>query len=179
MYAAYNDHMDLARTANLLGALSVAVVDRVADTTSVSAGHGATAPAALATLLNSSGISVGELATVLGLTHPGTVRLVDRLVADGLVSRHRGADGREVSLRLDAKGRRTARAVLAARAAVLEEALSALGPDDMRAFERVACRLLAALTPNVAIADHICRLCDDRACPSVTCPVEAIVAARR
>ena len=171
--------VDVSRVTNLLGALSVAVVDRVSETTRVSAGHGATAPAALATLLNSEGISVGELARVLRLSHAGTVRLVDRLVADGLVSRHRGSDGREVSLRLEAHGRRTARAVLAARATVLEEALAALGPNDSRAFERVAGHLLTALTSDVDVADHICRLCDDRACPSRTCPVEAAVATQR
>jgi MarR family transcriptional regulator, negative regulator of the multidrug operon emrRAB len=171
--------MSIPRTANLLGALSVAVVDLVAESTSASAGHGATAPAALATLFNTDGISVGELARVLGLSHPGTVRLVDRLVADGLVSRQRGADGREVSLRLAAKGKRTARAVLAARSQVLEEALGALTPNDVRALDRVISRLLTTLTSTVDSADHTCRLCDDRTCPSTTCPVEGAIANQR
>ena len=171
--------MDLARSANLLGALSVVVVDRVNESANASAGHGATAPAALVTLHNSEGMSVGALARVLGLSHAGTVRLVDRLVDDGLVSRHRGADGREVSLRLEAHGRRTARSVLAARAAVLEGALGALGPSDARAFDRIVGRLLAALTPDVDVADHTCRLCDDRVCPGATCPVENAIASQR
>jgi MarR family transcriptional regulator, negative regulator of the multidrug operon emrRAB len=179
MYAAYNGCMNIDRTANLLGALALAVVDRVAETTGASAGHGATVPAALATLHNSEGISIGELARVLGLSHAGTVRLVDRLVADGLVARHRGTDGREVSLRLEAKGKRIARLVLDARAKVLTDALAVLGPGDIRALDRVVGRLLVALTPNIDAADHTCRLCDDLVCPSRTCPVEGVVATQR
>jgi MarR family transcriptional regulator, negative regulator of the multidrug operon emrRAB len=171
--------MSSTRSANLLGALAVAVGDRVTETTSRSAGSGASVPAALVTLLNSPGISVGELARVLSLSHAGTVRLVDRLAADGLVSRHRGTDGREVSLRLEPAGKRSARSVLAARADVLESALAALDPDDLAVFERVAGTLLASLSPNVDIADHTCRLCDDRACPTSACPVEGAVAAQR
>lgn len=168
-----------SRSANLLGALAVAVGDRVADTTSESAGHGASVPAALVTLLNSPGISVGELARVLGLSHAGTVRLVDRLAADGLVSRHRGTDGREVSLKLEAAGKRSARSVLAARAVVLEGALASLDAHDVIVFDRVASVLLAALSPNVDVADHTCRLCDDRACPISACPVEGAIAGQR
>jgi MarR family transcriptional regulator, negative regulator of the multidrug operon emrRAB len=171
--------MDLVRPANLLGALAVAVGDRVDETTSGSAGHGASVPAALVTLHNSPGISVGELARVLGLSHAGTVRLVDRLAADSFVARHRGLDGREVSLRLEPAGKRSARSVLAARAGVLERALSTLDPGDVIVFERVASVLLASLSPNVDIADHTCRLCDDRACPASTCPVEVAVAEQR
>jgi MarR family transcriptional regulator, negative regulator of the multidrug operon emrRAB len=171
--------MNFARPANLLGALALAVGDLVTETTSRSAGSGASVPAALVTLHNSPGISVGELARVLGLSHAGTVRLVDRLAADGVVSRHRGSDGREVLLRLEPAGKRSARSVLAARAGVLEGALAALDPGELIVFERVVSALLASLSPTVDIADHTCRLCDDSACPRSTCPVEGAIAEQR
>ena len=73
-----------ARTANLLGTLTIALGDRVTATTSVAAGHGAAAPAALTTLYHAPGLTIGALARVIGLSHAGTVRLVDRLVATAL-----------------------------------------------------------------------------------------------
>jgi MarR family transcriptional regulator, negative regulator of the multidrug operon emrRAB len=39
--------------------------------------------AALTTLLDRPGLSIRELAAVLGITHSGAVRLVDRLAARG------------------------------------------------------------------------------------------------
>jgi DNA-binding MarR family transcriptional regulator len=171
--------MDPARTANLLGALSLAVVDRVTAEAADALGHGAAAPAALVTLSNSPDLTIGGLARIVQLSHPGTVRLVDRLAADGLVARHRGDDGREVVLGLTAAGRRAARDVLAARAAVLTEALGALPAADRSALDRVLPRLLAALSPDPDVADHTCRLCDERACPLATCPVEQAIADQR
>ena len=53
-----------------------------------------------------------SLAGVLGLTHSGTVRLVDRLEDDGLLRRGQGQDARVVTLELTAKGVRRARARL-------------------------------------------------------------------
>lgn len=171
--------MMISRQANLLGALAVAVVDQVNSTAAVVSGHGAAAPSALVTLHNSPGLTIGGLARVIGLTHAGTVRLVDRLVDDGLVSRRRGHDGREVSLRLEAKGRRIALAILGARAGVLEGAVAALDPTDAVALDRVVGKLLAALSPDPDAADRTCRLCDERACPSATCPVETAIADQR
>ena len=36
-------------------------------------------------------------------------------------------------------------------------------------------RILGALTTDVDVADHMCRLCDERACPAATCPVEQAI----
>jgi DNA-binding MarR family transcriptional regulator len=158
------------RTANLLGALATALVDRVSDSTT---------SATLVTLFNSPGLNVGDVARVIGLSHAGTVRVIDRLVAEGFVARGRGHDGREVVLQLEPKGRRAARAMLSARAAVLDQALGALSTDDCRTFERIAEQLLKALTPDPDVADHTCRMCDERACPLSSCPVECAIAEQR
>jgi MarR family transcriptional regulator, negative regulator of the multidrug operon emrRAB len=181
MYAAYTKDMTepSVRASNLLGALSLAVADGVGTVTADSAGFGSASPAALVTLFNSPGLTISALARIVGLTHPGTVRLVDRLADAGLLRRGAGEDGREVRLALTTKGRSTAAKVLDGRHALLNEAMSALSKAEAETFERLAAKLLAALSPDPDTADHICRLCDDRACPTATCPVEQAIAAQR
>jgi MarR family transcriptional regulator, negative regulator of the multidrug operon emrRAB len=79
------------------------------------AGHGASGPAALVALDGEAGGgSIDALRRILGITHSGTVRLVDRLAGAGLVERRVGADARAVALHLTPQGRRLARRVLAA-----------------------------------------------------------------
>lgn len=108
--------MDEPRTANPLGALALGVADEMKRAT----------PAALVTVLNYPGRGVGDYGRALGLTHSGTVRLLDRLEADGLVERRRGADGRSAAVFPTPAGRRRAEEVLAGRRRALEGALSAL-----------------------------------------------------
>ena len=97
------------------------MADRMREATESAASHGAAGPAALTALDEFlGGRSMDDLRRVLGLTHSGAVRLVDRLAADGCVERRAGADGRSVALVLTAKGRRVARRVRAARAEALE-----------------------------------------------------------
>ncbi len=168
-----------SRTANLIGALAVAVTDQLASAVETATGRGAMAPAALVTLHHAPDLRIGGLARVLGLTHPGAVRLVDRLEADGLVVRRGSTDGRAVALRLSPAGQQAARRVLAARADVLEGPLSGFTAAETRQLTSFVARMLAALTTDVDVADHLCRLCDERACPAVTCPVEQAISGER
>jgi DNA-binding MarR family transcriptional regulator len=167
------------RTANLLGALAVAINDRLGEATAATAGRSAMTPAALVTLYNTPGASIGELARVLSLSHPGAVRLVDRLADDGFVERHSATDGRVVVLHLTAKGRRVAQRVLGSRAGVLDGAIQSLSPADRDVLERLVGDLLGAITRDADEADHTCRLCDEASCPLADCPVECAVAGRR
>src|SRR5260370_23540891 len=115
------------RTANVLGALALVISDRIDDAVSDAAGHSQTAATALSALYHFiDRPTVDRLGQVLGLTHSGTVRLVDRLEDDGWVVRGRGADGRSVAISLTARGRRAAALVAAARAAVLSEVTAVL-----------------------------------------------------
>jgi DNA-binding MarR family transcriptional regulator len=134
------------------------------------AGHGASGPAALVLLGDlAGGATIEELRKALGLTHSGAVRLVDRLVAGGLVERRVGGDARSVSLHLSATGRRTARRVLAARETVLERALIGLEPRQRAELERLLEAVLGELaTPRT----RVCRLCDRTACGR--CPAEVV-----
>jgi DNA-binding MarR family transcriptional regulator len=110
---------------------------------------------------------------VLGLTHSGAVRLVDRLTDAGLAERRRGSDGRSVAVALTPAGRRAAAAVRVARERALAEALSALSGDERRALSALHEKLLAGLTSDRASARRLCRLCDADACGHErgTCPV--------
>ncbi len=103
--------------ANVLGSLALAITSRVNDEAERSAALGASAPSALVALDGYlTGQPIDALRRVLGITHSGTVRLVDRLVAAGLVERRAGTtDGRAVPLGLTPAGRRVARRVLASR----------------------------------------------------------------
>ena len=164
----------LARDANLLGSLSLAVADRMRVAAEAAAGRSGSGPAALASLtthLDGEGIEM--LARSLGLTHSAAVRVVDRLEASGLVRRGRGADGRSVSVTLTARGRAKGREILAARERALGEVLEGLPPSEHRALARACETLLGHLTASRADARRICRLCDADACGHYEgrCPV--------
>ena len=166
-----------SRAANLLGALALAVSDRIRDATQQPVdGLAQSEPAALVTLAHYPGQSVGALARTLGLTHSGAVRLADRLVAAGLARRVSAAPGRTLALYLTPPGRRAAAQVLARRQAAVEQLVSGLEPDQAAALEQLAGLLLAALTSDRASAHRLCRLCDEPLCERDTgCPVDQAV----
>ena len=158
----------MPRTANLLGAVALTLADELQSAAAAVAGHGASGPAALVLLGDlAGGATIEELRRALGLTHSGTVRLVDRLVAGDLVERRVGGDARSLSLHLTPAGRRTARRVLAARETVLERALIALESRQRAEFERSLDAVLHELRGS---RRRICRLCDSGACGR--CPVQ-------
>jgi MarR family transcriptional repressor of emrRAB len=171
-----------SREANVLGALSLAIVDRVRDATEASAGHSAAAPAALVALHQFvRGGSMDDLRKVLGLTPSGAVRLVDRLAADGYVERGPGADGRSLALTLTPSGRRVARRVLSARAEALDAVLAPLTGPERVTLTRISEKLLRGITVDrlaargrgsIPSGGWLCRLCDHGACgrDRGTCP---------
>jgi DNA-binding MarR family transcriptional regulator len=161
-------------TGNLLGALSLAVTDRTGDAVGEALGLSESAAVALSAMHHFlEEPSVGLLQRVLGLTPSGTVRLVDRLADAGYVSRGPGADGRSVSLRLTAPGRRAARRVTAARAAVLQDALAVLDDDERATLDALLGRTLAGMIRGPGAVRWMCRACDTAACgrEAGRCPV--------
>ena len=164
------------RTANLLGALSLVVADRITDALEDVSSQSLTTATALSALHDFlDEPSVDLLRQVLGLTSSGTVRLVDRLVEAGYVRRGTGPDGRTTAVRLTAAGRRAAARVAAARGQVLDEALSSLPARERAAFERSLGTVLVGMMRGPGATRWICRLCDTGACgrPEGRCPVAA------
>jgi DNA-binding MarR family transcriptional regulator len=148
--------MHTSREANLLGALSLAVAGRF-DASSEAA-------ALVALHVYLGGRPIEALRRVLHLSHPATVRLVDRLEQRGLVRRAPGADRRTVALTLTASGAAGARDVLARREQALDEVLDHLGDAERAALAPLLERLLGGLVADRADARRICRLCDAEAC---------------
>jgi MarR family transcriptional repressor of emrRAB len=170
MLSAHMDH-DL----NVVGALVVALGDRVRDATEEAAGMSGTLPAALASLHEwAGGRTVDTLAGGLRLSHSRTVRVIDRLAAEGLATRERDPeDGRNVLVRLTPAGERAGAAVLAARDAALAAALDGLGPGDRRTLAQLAEQVLGGVTTGRRSARSDCRLCESHACghEEGRCPV--------
>jgi MarR family transcriptional regulator, negative regulator of the multidrug operon emrRAB len=169
-----DDGAEGARQANLLGAVSLAVSDRVRATAEQAAGQGGSAPAALISLAGYlEGGPIDSLRGPLGLTHSAAVRMVDRLVAAGLVQRREGADRRSVAVALTPAGHEAAERALRARAEAVEGALGALDPAERAELARLNEKLLATLTDGRTSAGRICRLCDAGACGHYEgrCPV--------
>jgi DNA-binding MarR family transcriptional regulator len=164
--------MTSARTANLLGALVTALHDELEAASSAAIEHGAAFPAALVSVHWAPGLSIEQLRRILGLSHSGTVRLLDRLERDGALQRRAGKDARSVSLQLTALGKRQARAVLERRQATLGRAVGLLSDSEQAALLGLLEKLLRGVTRDVEHSDHICRLCDETACPVATCPVD-------
>ena len=164
--------MSRLRTANLLGALSVAVGDRLERELKSHPNQTDSAAAALNLIGFYEGCTNGALSASLGLSHTATVRLLDKLEEQELVERRVAeSDQRAVALYLTKKGRARLRDVLAARCTALCDAIASLSRSEERQFGRLLEKILKTMTKTAADADHICRLCDETACPAGICPV--------
>ena len=171
----------LDQTANLLGALSLVITDRMADAMAEAGGRPESAAAALLALLHFlDRPTVDLLRQVLGLTSSGTVRLVDRMAESGYVQRGPGDDGRSTSVSLTGAGRAAAESVAAARAGVLAGALDGLSPAERETLRQLMSKLLAGLIRGPGAVRWICRLCDTGVCRGSGggCPAGHAVRAR-
>ena len=162
-------------TANRLGALALRLTDRMEQAVTaegVRSLSAATALSAIHRFLDRP--SIDALRRVLGLSSSAVVRLVDGLEADGLVVRGKGADARVTSIELTRAGRRVAKDVVAARAAVLDDALSPLAAGERARLGRAIDTVLIGLVQGPRPGPAMCRLCDTEVCGAERgrpCPV--------
>jgi DNA-binding MarR family transcriptional regulator len=174
--------MGTERTSNLLGALGIALAEGQQEAMRAASGLSDVEVAALNVVgegrRQGTGLSIGQVRAALDLTHPGAVRVVDRLAAGGLVTRGPGTDGRRVALLLTSVGettftaqRRARMEVLTRYADVLRAELAGSGIDVEALLEG----LVAVVPRTVEEGDHLCRLCDEQACPQDRCPVTITV----
>jgi DNA-binding MarR family transcriptional regulator len=130
------------------------------------------AAAAIALLGHEPGMPIERLRRALGPSHPGAVRLIDRLEQYGVVERGESEqDRRAVALRLTAKGKKARDEILSARQKTLKKGFSGLTPSERKMFGQLAEKMLRALLQGEDHAYRMCRLCDENACAD--CPVEA------
>lgn len=157
--------------ANIIGALSLGLADRIVAETEALIGAGANSSAALILIGSRPDITIDDLRHGVKLTHSATVRTVMRLKEAGLVEKHSGEDGRSVYLRLSAKGRRDMARVIRLREKILESTLAALTRKELQQFGAMAARVLPNVVPENVSVDAVCRLCDGKVCPDEMCPL--------
>ena len=174
-----------ARLANLLGAVATGLTDAIQDAAASATQLDDSAAAGLVAMLDFTPAgSVQMLSQVLGLTHSGAVRLVNRLARAELVERLSSDDARSVTVRLTRPGRRVALRVRNGRRAAITAALAGLTEQQRDALTEL-CEVLVAnvtkqrlslrATGKRPAGGALCRLCDFRACgrPEGACPAAA------
>lgn len=159
------------RTANLLGVVGLLVANRMEETARDILGHVGETPAALVVIGYGFGPSNDRLRQILGLSHPGAVRLIDRLVADGLVERRDGADKRAIALYLTRRGKALREQLLKGRLTAVGTLLAPLSAAEEATFAALLHKMLAAMDTSDLERRTLCRLCDDRVCTN--CPIPA------
>jgi len=158
-------------TANLLGALAEEVSDRLNRLNKIHPNQTDSSSAALNVIALYEGCSNNELSRALQLSHPATVRLIDKLEIEGAVERRETKDKRAVALHLTRKGRGRAKEILVSRCAALRDIVAQLSRRDQEQLSTLLEKLLRPLVKTEQDGDHICRLCDTVACPPDSCPV--------
>lgn len=162
-----------ARTLNMLGALALALADRIAARAQAASNLHDSAASALVLITNHPGESFDAIRHALGLTHSGAVRLADGLEAAGLVERRPSdRDGRAVALWATPAGGRTASKILAARAQLLEPVLARTTKAERKTIAAFLETALAELADSQNRALSICRFCAEGTCRPLGCPVE-------
>jgi DNA-binding MarR family transcriptional regulator len=105
------------------------------------------------------GCSIGEIADGLDVTHPAAVKMVDRLVKKGLVTRSvSSADHRQAQIRITAPGRDLVHRIGHERTERLARVLEQMSPEERQGLIRGLERFVGASLSARAL-DEICRSC--------------------
>jgi MarR family transcriptional regulator, negative regulator of the multidrug operon emrRAB len=168
MYSGNEETRNPARVANLLGAVALEAA-RVQETVHEPVGQAGAAAEALVTIAAYPGRSIERLRGPLGLSQPGAVRLVERLVGAGWVKQGGSRGRRGFELRLTGAGDAVVEDLLTRRRAVLAELIEPLSQPERSTLEQLLEKLLAARTGDRGDLERLCRLCERRVCRR--CPV--------
>jgi len=141
-----------AHLRNVLGALAVAATDLMTEDAQAG-GYYPAEHAAIILVATVDGLSQEDLQRRLGLSQPGTTRLVDRLAARA----------------------REAERALARRHELLGPLVAGLDETEQQAAVALIGRMLATLVRSGRSPWRICRECDQAACDAgqCQCPVDA------
>jgi DNA-binding MarR family transcriptional regulator len=156
---------DRLRDATILGAAALAVTDRAMTAAASEDALSPSTAAALSALrhfLNDA--TLDQLRSVLGLTHSGTVRLVDRLCDSGLTTRGPGSDGRSRIVRLTERGAEIADEVTEERLSAIDALTTGLSTAEKRTLVELLGRVLANVVATKDGGAWTCRLCSVSAC---------------
>jgi len=164
---------DLERTANLLGAASLAVTDLALAEALGERRLSTSSAAALVSLSAHPGLSVTELGRRVGLSQSAATRMVESLEADDLVERVPSTVNRRwVTARPTRRGRDLAAELLRGRRTPLTDIVARLDDSDQQALAELLEKVLTHVHAEVGQGQRICRLCDRESCTrSAPCPV--------
>lgn len=171
MHHTYDACMRAETVVNVVGAFVQAVSDAVGESVAEDLDESWSSVAALVHLCKYPDETIDALRKPLALSHPGCVRLVDRLEERGLIARGDGRDRRTRSLRATPGGRAAARKVLRKRRLALERLLAKLSASERQRLGELTGKVLAGLVRDESQALSICRVCDYDVCPDAACPV--------
>lgn len=153
------------REATILGAAALAITDRSMAAAQSPDAPSASAAAALSALRHFlDGATLDQLRSVLGLSHSGAVRLVDRLCASGLAKRGPGSDGRSRCVALTERGARVADEITTARLDAIDALTAGLSAAEKRTLVELAGRVLANVVATKDGGAWTCRMCSISAC---------------
>lgn len=159
------------RLENLVGALGLAISDTMANSFEGACELSDSAPAALILIRCNPDTRIEALARYLGLSHSGTVRLVDRLERQGWVAREACEDLRAVVLVLTKAGEKMTDKLVENRSRSIQQAMEGFSVTERKTLEKLVSRMLVNLVPDKPAADHVCRLCDSEVCEKDGCPL--------
>ena len=159
------------RTANMLGALGLMISDQIEVVARLVLKHVGETPAAVVVIGYGLGPSNNRLRDILGLSHPGTVRVVDRLVEDGLVERRKGKDARAIALYLTEDGIALRENLLHHRLVSIKTLLEPLALSEQQTLDALLHKMLSGLEMDDVEKCRSCRLCDRQIC--INCPIPA------
>jgi DNA-binding MarR family transcriptional regulator len=162
------------RALNVLAAMALMVTDRAEDARVEASGLSSRELAALVLVANRPGMSVDWLYQRLGITQSGAVRLVERLVSAGVMTRQAVPGRREVELSATAAGAQRLELAEDARGPSLAGLMEALTSAEREHLTDLAATVLRAGSRVPREADVVCRRCDWAAC-TPDCPVEASI----
>lgn len=165
--------MSRLRTANLLAAFAGEITERVDAELKTHPNQTDSTLAALNVMGFWDGITNAELAKALKLSHTATVRLVDKLEAQGLVEAGAGEDKRATYLHLTAAGKKAAQPTLMARCVAVDGYLDSLSAAEEAQLAKLLEKLISPLATDDFAISHFCRLCDFASCPGDKCPMHS------
>ena len=161
----------IERTANLLGVIGLAVSKQIEQSTRAILKHTGETPAALVVIGYGLGPTNDVLRRILGLSHSGTVRLVDRLVNEGLVERRSGKDKREIALYVTKQGKNLREKILKERINAISPFVELLDSEEQETLANLIGKILSSMDTDDIERKNLCRLCDNRVCTN--CPIPA------
>lgn len=159
--------------ANILGAFTMALNDKMDRAVSAAAGLNSSACYAVVTVGTEPGSTIEELRRMLDLEHSSAVRTIAKLEAKGIVTKSRRPcdDKRVVRINLTRAGEDLFSKILDARQEVLTKVTSKMTDEETKLLDGLIRKGMPDVVDPGDDQHYVCRLCDMEACDQRICPV--------